>query len=857
MDSKDIFQIVSDKYLKLDSDYKRAVLSAFLVSIIAYCFQLTHVIMSPDAYSAIWPTTSTHINGSGRWFLVFLLDVVLHSRLIVPTFNLLISIMILITSSLVIAKMWNVNRPLYVFFIATIVTANTYTNHIVRWENAILAVSITVLIAVLAMYFASRGLLMSILGLVLITCAHGGYQVGVSLAGAVIFAQLALSLFRDGSFKNFKSYLRSTFIPQVLILCVGFLLHTIILKILLNYYNLKPAHRLLEYHTPRSFDEVISNIRLAFEAVPSLFTHQVLYLNLPITLIFKLLILFLVVTLLLLFLRNRSTECLFLILVISALVIATLMSTYLPTLIIGYYYTVNRICFPFGIFLALITMMILHGRSIHLRNLAIITVFCMIGLFSWQNNQYSYRAYIQDRADFDLAGRVITRIENMSEFDELRERLSLVVIGTKDIVTDGYIFTSFHGSDIRTGAFGKSWSARDIFKYLHSPFEVIADKKFFRRKLSKEEALVLWQMEEWPSSKSVAIIGDTAVLMLDRNRIPTNVLEPLFTTSEEVAEQSINMSRLAVNRSIKRLSGDYLQIVGENPSIYFDVPYPNAGHAYKVCVNIEAPKEAELLFYYKTSATGYSEKRKSAHKVYKGDNECCVYLRGEMFDGRIRFDLKTIPSQERFRIRKVVVYDLEIESRDVISDLRLAADRLTCPLYQRWKIYWDSNNGFKEESSKEKVATVIETGELSFDITVPGNSKRLRIDAPADDLLVKDLRLQLEANGNSVDILLSNIESRQQVRNVGKNILEMSGRDPFISVKVPAIFRGSGRLKVQVKGSVMKAPNIEIRNLLGRSEIGVSIERLEEYGEKERAQLLRKTLQWIREDNLAAERDFR
>lgn len=662
MFNKDIFQSLVSKYANLDIDYKRAVFFAFIVSIIAYSFQLTHVIMSPDMYVDIWPKGDYPINVSGRWFQAFLRNVILSTHRIVPTFNLLLSLLLFVGSSLLIAKMWRIKRPLYIFFIITVITTNTYTNHILRWENAHLEASITVFIAVLALFLAGRGLKMFFPGLFLMACAHGGYQTGISLACAVLFAGPALLLFQDGDFSNLKAYVKYKFIPGIAAISGGFLLHMLILKGFMFYLQLEPRSRMAAFHFPYSFDELARNVKLAFKAVPSLFTHQVIYFNFSITLFFKIIFLLLLAALLLFYLKKKCMQRVFLIIIVSVFLLATLMSTYLPTLVIGYPLTFNRMNYPVGVFYALVALIILSGSSIYLRNTAIIILLGILFLFAWHNNMYAYRAFIQDRADFDLASRIMSRIENLPEYEEnLGKRLKFRVIGTRDIAAPGYRFSSWHGAKVvRRGAFMRTQSAHGIWNYLHFPQPTAYESDSASHGISKQGALTIMQMKEWPSCKSVAIIDGLAVVMFNKYDIGQNVLCTFFTNTDKKPVYVIKPDNMAFT-SMRQISpvrpGGYFQAMGTDPSIYLNIPIPKKGHAYILFIHIDVPAKTQVyIFHNKPSAVkGISQRC----NVNKGENKCFFYIKEEDFNGQLRLDPGGVIGI--YRIREIAIHDIVLE----------------------------------------------------------------------------------------------------------------------------------------------------------------------------------------------------
>ncbi len=176
--------------------------------------------------------------------------------------------------------------------------------------------------------------------------------------------------------------------------------------------------------------------------------------------------------------------------------------------------------------------------------------------------------------------------------------------------------------------------------------------------------------------------------------------------------------------------------------------------------------------------------------------------------------------------------------------LALAADSFAEPPDGGWQVFWDEGDGFRETTSRTVTATTDDAGALSFEVSVPRNAQRLRIDAPASALLAFDLLARLEGSGAPVTIPLSAVPLRRQVRNVGERTLEMAGPDPRVVIEVPASLQ-SGELRVAVSGWVMPAPHPRLIEFLASPGATGAIDALERRGDGERARRLRRAREWL------------
>lgn len=655
----DIFEELTNKLNSVDNDYKRAVVFSFLTCIVAYGFQLTHVIMSPDMYLEIVTGSNYPINISGRWFMAFIRNFLLGDHRIVPTFNLLISIMLFISSSLLIAKMWRISNPLYVYFIIVIITINTYTNHILRWENAHVEASITTFIAILALYLSGQGRGMLLLALALMTCAHGGYQTGIALSCAAMFAGLALWVVQDGNFRNITTYIKGKTIPAVLVFSVGFLLHKVILTLLLQILQLEQPSRLQNVHVPENIMELLANIGLALSSIPPLFSTQVVYFNSQITLLYKFFFILLICFFILYFIKDISLKRMMLIVVVALLAFLTLLSTYLPTIVIGYTGIYNRILFPVSVFHCLVVILVLESKQRFMKNLVIIGCFCLIFFFSWHNNMYAYRSYLQDRADFDLASRIITRIESLPEYEKYAGRtLKLAVIGTKSISLPGYRFSATPNEKvINMGAFMQTWSAEGIFRYFHFPHTSVRNGKLEGHDINVNIAKAIVQMEAWPSSKSVVLIDGVALVMLDKTSISSDVIRSLFLELDKDNDFviSFNSDLLKMNNQIKPLDiyGEYI-VSGNDPFVMFNITQPKEDQLYFFHAEVNVPAPTLIQLFYKSKLDPRWTQEQSIRCIANStNNNCYFFLEGDKFNGEFRLDPGTIPG-------KYTIGDIEI-----------------------------------------------------------------------------------------------------------------------------------------------------------------------------------------------------
>lgn len=656
---KDIFMVIAEKINGIDVNYRRAVILGFITCLVSYGFQLTHVVMSPDMFKEVVTGDSYSISFSGRWFMAFLRNVLLSDYRIVPTFNLLITIILFISTSLLIVKIWRISRPLYVYIIISLITANTYTCHILRWENAHVEASITTFIAVLSLYFSGKGIKMFFPALVLMTCAHGGYQTGVAFSCVALFAGFALWVLQDGNLKNLNRYLRTKIIPAILVFLGGFILHKIVLNILMRFLNLQEGMRLANTQIPTTIGEFISNLNMVLNSISSIFTHQVLYFTFQIGLIYKLFFILAVISLIVFYLNDKSLGRFVLIVLFVLVAFLSLLSTYLPTIAVGYGWLSNRILYPIAVFHSLIAMLVISSKTLLLRNLAVMLSFCLIFLFSWHNNMYAYRSFVQDRADFELAGRIISKIENFEGYKEVAgTSLKIARIGTQNIATPGYRFTATPNIKVRKeGAFSQEWSADGIFRYLHFPHESVLNLNLQDQILSNKMAETILKMEEWPSPDCVAIVDGIAILMLDKSKIPNKVLSMLYDKNNLNDEYIIHpgSSHLKPNAQIIAYSPDGNFVAsGIDPSIAFNIPDPKKNLMYIIKVDLQVPKRTIAQLFYKSGTNSNFSENQSLRQIATIDrNEYYFIINGNNFNGSLRLDPGTIAG--KYQIRKISV----------------------------------------------------------------------------------------------------------------------------------------------------------------------------------------------------------
>jgi hypothetical protein len=520
-------------------------------------------------------------------------------------------------------------------------------------------------LAVLALYLSGQGLKNFLLALLLMTCAHGGYQTGIALCSVAMFASIALWLWQDGELKNLRSYIKEKIIPALLVLIAGFFFHKAILFILMKFMRLEEGVRLKSASIPHNLNQFIDNIKLSFNSIPSAFSHQILYFNHQITFIYLLFFILSIYLILNYFYKKPSFNRFALIFLFILFSFMSLMSTFLPTIVTGSGWISNRILFPISVFHSFIVLFVLSSNSIIIRNLSIVGCFLLIFFFSWHNNMYAYRSFIQDRADFELAGRIISRIENLPEYEDVVGKpLKIIRIGTKDIAMPGYRFTATPNIKVRTeGAFSQTWSADGIFRYLHFPYTLI-HKNLEDQEISQNMAETILQMKEWPSQKSVAIVDGAALLMLDKGKISNNVFSVLFSKGEKNGEFIIlpDSSSLKYFSQISTFSPDGNFVVsGNDPTINFRIPVLNNNHRYIMRVRLDVPSMTIVQLFYKVSSNqNYSEKNSLNCTVDKGSNSCYFMLDGSSFDSEIRLDPGRLPGNYKFR---------DITVRQIMSSL--------------------------------------------------------------------------------------------------------------------------------------------------------------------------------------------
>lgn len=660
---KDVIEVLGGKFNRLDADYKRAALLGFITCLVAYGFQLTHVVMSPDMYNEIVTESTYPINFSGRWFMAFIRNIILSDHRIVPTFNLLISIFLFFSSSLVIVKYWRIKRPLYVYISTCLITTNSYMCHILRWENAHIEASITTFFAVLALYLSGLGKKMFIPAFILMTCAHGGYQTGVAFSCVAMFAGFSLWLFHDGDFSNIMSYLKTKLLPAMLVFAGSFFLHKLILKFLMKLMDLQEGMRLEDSHLPLSVSELLSNINMALVSIPAIFSHQVLYFTYQINFIYKIFFFLSTISLIVFFLKKLSLSRFFLILIFIFSSFLSLITIYLPTIVVGYGWISNRILFPVAVFHSFIAIFILSSPSLWIRNISIISCLYLIFTFCWHNNQYAYRSFVQDRADFELTSRIISRIENLPEYDEYAGKsLKLALIGTKDIALPGYRFTATPNIKTRSeGAFSQVWSADGIFRYFHFPHTSTNGYGLGDQEISLKIAeAIIFHMKEWPSHKSVAIVDGMALVMLDKNTIPIKAKSIVFDNANQKNEFNVFLdgTNLGNNSQMSQLSPEgNFKVSGNDPSMFFYFPESKNDKVYMMRVDIKVPDRTMVQLFFKPSSNhNFTENDSLRCLVNTGQNKCYFNLYGSQLKGGLRLDPGTVAGQ--YRLESIVIREV-------------------------------------------------------------------------------------------------------------------------------------------------------------------------------------------------------
>lgn len=210
-----------------------AFISTFIMGFLTHLYPMTHRYFNEDYHYAYIGDRLGQLK-FGRWFFAFFYSYA--DGYIIPTFTMIIAILLYSVTVALLVRAFNVKRTFYIIAIAGFFITFPIWSAQFGYMFSVECVATATLFTVIGFCFANKSRLLAILGAVFLCCAMGTYQSTISIAAVLCVISLFIMILDKNT--STKDIINKT-INFLIFGILGFLLYTIITKLLLNHYDME------------------------------------------------------------------------------------------------------------------------------------------------------------------------------------------------------------------------------------------------------------------------------------------------------------------------------------------------------------------------------------------------------------------------------------------------------------------------------------------------------------------------------------------------------------------------------------------------------------------------------------------
>lgn len=474
--------------------------TAFVIVLIIYGAKLCFQTYLSDDYALMNSQYGvSSIGWLGRWFLPFFNSVFYSGwSSINPYFNTLVSLLAITLASLFSAIIWKINDRFLMTLIIVFNSVSMYFAGNLAY-NLNTSVHISFLLVPLSILLFQKNKRLFPVSIIVLALAIGIYQTTLQIALMILLVWFVILLVQQQSKKQIWSHCKELLL-LVSIVVGAYLLSNIACNLILNFYNIIPVER---YAASRETGilQIIKNALHFFDFIPYFglsfinFQSQLLFFSIA-----------LIGTIVFVLEAKKQGE---LGIKVVLLVLIVIISCYVIKLQILYDLDLSsRALVHFSWFISMFIIVGYNARIKLLQSFTIIATLTLIIYSSAAISSYYNNMAKVTQLDIIKANSIVNSIRQNDNYNfSKNDTVCFYIIGEQNFDI---------GEKSVTDAFKFSWSKYRIFKHA-TDFKFVMPSP--KQKELIEQQILSVDVEDYPSKKSILIIDNMVVLVLDKDQI--------------------------------------------------------------------------------------------------------------------------------------------------------------------------------------------------------------------------------------------------------------------------------------------------------------------------------------------------
>ena len=655
----DIVDALSTKINKANPDYKKAFLVSFIISFAAYSFFIFNMTYVGDDISIV---TGAHMPKNlithGRYYL-YVTHSLLYFTQILPGIEETLGVITLIFAGFYISKLWTVTDWKQIVGIQVFITIFPAQVLLFNFNNAPLPVSLGVLCGVLGIVYIQKKLCLKnfLIALALFTVPFGTYQTTLFSLLVVIMGQAAIFIYEEEkiSFKKiYKFFLVKILQPLFCLTTCHIIWNKFLIPILIKIH-MTSKEVLLIATEGRNIQHISlpDNIDLWISRFNHIKKHPFeLYEDLFPQLIIGLYAVSAICIFISLFKRyNWYSSIIRFVTIVAIFVLASWMIV-APILFVKDFSALPlRSLAGLAISLLILIIIPMRQNSVFIKNiyytLSSLFIITMI-IFAIS---YGLRVAIQNKADFLEANRIVHKIEELPNSQDIFSgKIPVLYISNPKTIKFSTLNNKIKFLTTRMNQLNLHPSSiLGVFKFIKPSSNMnIKHLRAFSNNAPDSLMKKVLAKNEWPERNSVFMFDGQCIIIME-SALPNtffykNSFDEAKTTLLKInynnfIENTKYFSKGLKNGVVIKDKMVELEYTNKYPSFSIKKFEPIKNQNAVIKISLEASQRTFLRVSYKTNAyPRYHQDRIMGFYIQKGYNDVYVRIKDKDFNGELKID---------------------------------------------------------------------------------------------------------------------------------------------------------------------------------------------------------------------------
>jgi len=670
----DLVDAITTKINNANPNHKKAFLISFIISFIAYSFFIFNMTYVGDDLSIVAGAhMPNYLITHGRYYL-FLTHTILYLTQILPGVEETLGIITLIFAGFYISKLWKVSDWKQIVIIQVFLAIFPSQVLLFNFNNAPLPVSLGILCGVLGLIQIQKRLCLKnfLITFALFTVPFGTYQTTLFSLLAIMLGQVAIFMYEEEKIspkRIYQFFLVTIFQPLFCLATCHIIWNKLIIPILIKIHMTAQEIKMVgaggrniqHISLPQSTDLWISRFsqikKYPFDLYSDLFPHLIvsLYVTSAICIFISL------------FKRYNWYSSIIRFITIVAIFIVASCVIISPILFVK-----DFSALPFrslsGLAISLLILIIIPMRqnSVFIKNIYYTLSSLFIATMIIFAISYGLRVSIQNRADFLEANRIVHKIEELPNSQDIFSgKIPVLYITNPKSIKFSTLNNRINFPTRRMNQLNlHPSSVLNVFKFI-KPVSDMNIKRLKALPNDAPEGLVkkALSQKEWPERNSVFMFDGQCVILMDSALPNISFYKDSFDEAKSTllkinsnnfiksTEHFSNSLKSGVNIKNKIVELEYSN---KYPSFSIKKFEPLKNQNAVIKISYETPKKTFLRVFYKTNMDhSYHGSRMIGFYVKKGYNDVYIAIKDKDFSGDLRIDPGIMAGT--YKVKEIIV----------------------------------------------------------------------------------------------------------------------------------------------------------------------------------------------------------